>query len=115
MDASSVPISGPRGGGLLIAAWGLVVLAYAVGFFLASGTTLGRRLEELVGGSGAGRDKGLHFTGFFLLAPPLFPFFLSGSGREGASATQPPPWAAFSVVGEGPGATSGAGQALFPG
>jgi len=115
MDASSIPTSRPRGGGLLIAAWGLVVLAYAVGFFLASGTALGRRLEELVGGSGTGWDKVLHFAGFFLLGLALFQFFLVVNAVRRRSASQRLPAVASFISGSVYAVIHEAGQALFPG
>ena len=115
MDAASIPTSRPRGGGLLIAAWGLVVLAYAVGFFLASGTALGRRLEELVGGSGTGWDKVLHFTGFFLLGLALFQFFLVVNAVKRRSASQRLPAVASFISGSVYAVIHEAGQALFPG
>lgn len=114
MDASSVPTTRGRGG-LLIAAWGFVVLAYAVGFFLASGTALGRRLEELVGGSGTGWDKVLHFTGFFLFGLALFQFFLVVNAVRRGSMSQRLPAAVSLILGTVYAVIHEAGQALFPG
>ena len=114
MDAS-VPTARPRGGALLVAAWGFVVLGYAIGFFLASGTTLGGRLEELAGGSATGWDKVLHFTGFFLFGLALFEFFLVVNAVQRGSTSQRLPAAASLLLGSVYAVIHEAGQALFPG
>jgi VanZ family protein len=113
-----MPIAQPRSswkGNLLIATWGFVALAYAVAFFLASGTALGRTLERIGGGSSTGWDKVLHASGFFLFGLLAFQFFtvVQVVWRRSPSLLLPV-FAAFflgcvyAVIHEG-------GQALFPG
>lgn len=104
-----------RAGLLLVVAWGAAVLAYAVAFFLASGTSLGKVLERLAGGSTTGWDKVLHATGFFLFGLLLFQFvFVAFAYRRGRPSLAGPALVTF-VVGSIYAGIHEAGQALFPG
>jgi hypothetical protein len=113
MDAYS-PIRRSLPGGLHVAAWAFVVLAYAVGFFLASGTTLGRRLEEMGGGSATGWDKVLHATGFFLFGLLLFQLFVVVNSVWRRSPGLFLPSAVSFLLGSIYAGIHEAGQALFP-
>ena len=105
----------PRPGAFLALLWGLVVLAYGVAFFLASGTSLGRTLENVGGGSATGWDKVLHATGFFLLGLLLFQFFMTVQGVWRRSVSPFLPAAVTLLLGSAYAGIHESGQALFPG
>ena len=99
----------------LVFLWALVVLAYAAAFFLASGTSLGKVLDRVGGGSATGWDKVLHASGFFLFGLLLFQFFLVAfAHRRGRPSFGWPALSAF-LVGSVYAGIHEEGQALFPG